>query len=61
MSDEIKLNLIAQLTAPVKWSQSVQQMIEDGVQEFIECGGNGKVLKGLIRRINREIPTNKLV
>lgn len=58
--EEIKKNLIAQLTAPVKWTQSVEQMIEDGVVEFIECGGNGKVLRGLIRRINRKIPTKSL-
>lgn len=58
--DEIKMNLIEQLTAPVRWTQSVEQMIADGVTAFIECGGNGKVLRGLIRRINREIPTNSL-
>ncbi|MCK5207628.1 MAG: ACP S-malonyltransferase, partial [Cyclobacteriaceae bacterium] len=43
--DEIKLNLIAQLTAPVKWTQSVQKMVGDGATEFIECGP-GKVLQG---------------
>ncbi len=59
--DVIKKNLIEQLTAPVRWTQSVEQMIADGVTEFIECGGNGKVLRGLIRRINREIPTKSLL
>jgi len=54
------MNLIEQLTAPVRWTQSVEQMIADGVTEFLECGGNGKVLRGLIRRINREIPTKPL-
>ena len=51
--DDIKKNLIAQLTAPVKWTQSVQQMIKDGATEFIECGP-GKVLQGLVKKIDRE-------
>ena len=51
--DDIKENLIAQLTAPVKWTQSVQQMIKDGATEFIECGP-GKVLQGLVKKIDRE-------
>ncbi|AEV32846.1 malonyl CoA-acyl carrier protein transacylase [Owenweeksia hongkongensis DSM 17368] len=51
--EEIKKNLIAQLTAPVKWTQSVQQMIKDGATEFIEVGP-GKVLQGLVKKINRE-------
>lgn len=51
--DEIKRNLINQLTAPVKWTQSVQQMIQDGVSEFIEVGP-GKVLQGLVKKINKE-------
>ncbi|WP_194975183.1 ACP S-malonyltransferase [Aquiflexum lacus] len=50
---EIKYNLIAQLTAPVKWTQSVQQMIEDGADIFIECGP-GKVLQGLVKKINKD-------
>ncbi len=58
--DVIKRNLVEQLTAPVRWTQSVEQMIADGVTDFFECGGNGKVLRGLIRRINREIPTKPL-
>ena len=49
----IKKNLIAQLTAPVKWTQSVQNMIADGATEFIEVGP-GKVLQGLVKKINRE-------
>ena len=48
--DEIKSNLVAQLTAPVKWTQSVQQMVADGATVFIECGP-GKVLQGLVRKI----------
>ena len=53
---EIKMNLISQLTAPVKWTQSVQQMIIDGGTEFIEVGP-GNVLQGLVRKINREMDT----
>ena len=49
----IKANLIAQLTAPVKWTQSVQQMVADGATEFIECGP-GKVLQGLVKKIHPE-------
>ena len=53
---EIKANLISQLTAPVKWTQSVQQMIEDGAHEFIEVGP-GNVLQGLVKKINRGMDT----
>lgn len=49
---EIKCNLIAQLTSPVCWTQSVQRMIADGAEEFIEVGP-GKVLTGLIKRIKK--------
>ena len=51
--DNIKRNLISQLTSPVKWTQSVNKMIEDGCQDFIEIGP-GKVLQGLIKKINRD-------
>jgi len=51
---EIKKNLMLQLTAPVRWTQSVQQMISDGGTEFIEVGP-GKVLQGLMRKIDRNI------
>ena len=51
--DEIKQNLIAQLTAPVKWTQSVQNMIKDGATLFTEVGP-GKVLSGLVKKIDRE-------
>lgn len=53
----IKKNLIAQLTAPVKWTQSVQQMIADGATEFIEVGP-GNTLQGLVKKINREVSTS---
>ena len=55
--DEIKSNLIAQLTAPVKWTQSVQSMISDGATEFVELGP-GRVLQGLVKKINREVATS---
>ena len=55
-ADEIKKNLIIQLTAPVKWTQSVQQMIADGATLFTEVGP-GKVLTGLIGKIDREALT----
>jgi [acyl-carrier-protein] S-malonyltransferase len=50
--EEIKRNLIAQLTAPVKWTQSVENMIKDGASIFVECGP-GKVLQGLVKKIDR--------
>ena len=52
--DEIKENLIAQLTAPVKWSQSVQAMVNDGATNYYECGP-GNVLQGLVKKIAREV------
>ena len=54
--NEIKANLISQLTAPVRWTQSVQQMIADGASHFTEVGP-GKVLQGLVKKINREAET----
>lgn len=53
---EIKKNLIIQLTAPVKWTQSVQQMIKDGASSFTEIGP-GKVLVGLVNKIDKEVET----
>jgi [acyl-carrier-protein] S-malonyltransferase len=52
----IQENLIAQLTGAVRWSQSVEQMMADGVEKFIELG-QGKVLQGLIKRIDRKFPS----
>lgn len=52
--EEIKQNLIAQLTAPVRWTQSVQNMIADGATEFISVGP-GSVLSGLISKISRDV------
>jgi [acyl-carrier-protein] S-malonyltransferase len=55
---EIKRNLILQLTAPVKWTQSIQNMIKDGATQFIEVGP-GNVLSGLVKKIDREAETEK--
>ncbi|SHE70425.1 ACP S-malonyltransferase [Chryseobacterium takakiae] len=52
--DEIKKNLIAQLTGPVKWTQSVQHMIKDGATNFVEVGP-GKTLQGLIKKIDSTV------
>jgi len=53
---EIKENLIAQLTAPVRWTQCVQNMIADGADHFIELGP-GNVLQGLVKKINKDVTT----
>jgi len=52
--EAIQLNLVAQLTAPVKWTQTVQQMIADGASSFTEVGP-GKVLQGLVNKVNKEM------
>ena len=57
---EIKENLVAQLTAPVKWTQTIQEMIKDGATEFTEVGP-GKVLQGLMRKIDRSVTANGVV
>lgn len=59
-ADEIKTNLIAQLTAPVRWTQSVRQMIGDGTHRFVEVGGKGRILCGLVRRINKEVAAESI-
>lgn len=56
-AEEIKKNLILQLTAPVKWTQSVQQMVKDGATSFVEVGP-GKVLQGLVKKISPEAETS---
>ena len=57
--NEIKENLISQLTSPVRWTQSINKMIKDGAIEFIEVGP-GKVLQGLVKKINRDIASSSL-
>ena len=58
--EKIKQNLIEQLTAPVRWTQTMQNMIAAGVSEFIEVGGTGKVLRGLVKRIDRRFPASAI-
>ena len=52
----IKANLIEQLTSPVRWTQIMKNMISDGASEFFEVGGNGKVIRGFIKRVDRKMP-----
>lgn len=54
--EEIKKNLIAQLTGPVRWTQTVEQMLRNGATSFTEVGP-GKVLQGLVKKVNKEVPT----
>ena len=54
--EELKENLIAQLTAPVRWTQTIQKMIKDGASTFTEVGP-GNVLQGLVRKIDRSVET----
>lgn len=56
--EEIKRNLISQLTSPVRWTQTMQQMIADGMTELIEVGP-GKVLQGLVKKVDRSFPTSQ--
>ena len=57
--DKIRLNLVSQLTSPVRWTQSVNNMVEDNLFKFIECGP-GRVLQGLVKKINRELDVSSL-
>lgn len=57
--EEIRKNLVAQLTAPVRWTQTIENMIANGVTEFIEVGA-GTVLRGMIRKINKDAVTGSL-
>jgi len=52
--DEIRTNLINQLTGSVRWSQTIQTMLEDGIEHFVEVGGKGRILLGMVRKINRK-------
>ncbi|HKK75996.1 MAG TPA: ACP S-malonyltransferase [Saprospiraceae bacterium] len=58
--EKIQENLIAQLTAPVRWTQTMLNMIENGVSEFVEVGGNGKTLQGFVKKVDRRFPTRAL-
>jgi [acyl-carrier-protein] S-malonyltransferase len=55
----IKANLITQLTQPVRWTQSVQRMVQDGATTFIECGP-GKVLQGLVKKISPGVEVSSI-
>jgi [acyl-carrier-protein] S-malonyltransferase len=59
-AEVIKANLIAQLTAPVRWTQTMLNMIEDGVASFVEVGGTGKVIQGMIKKVDRKMPTEAI-
>lgn len=58
-ADKIRTNLVSQLTSPVKWAQSVNNMINDNIKGFIECGP-GRVLQGLVKKINRDSEVSSL-
>ena len=55
--EKIRENLIAQLTGAVKWTQTIENMITSGYNTFVEVGGSGKVLSGLIKKVNRDAET----
>lgn len=57
---EIREKLIAQLTGPVRWTQTIQNMAAAGHREFVEVGGKGKILAGLVRKIDRELKVDQL-
>ncbi len=58
--EKIKENLVKQLIAPVLWTQTMQNMIADGVKQFVEVGGNGKTLVNFVKRIDRSLPTDSI-
>ncbi len=53
--DELKENLVKQLTGPVRWTQCMNAMIHDGIEDFIEIGGKGNILKGMLRKIDNSV------
>lgn len=59
-SNAIKEKLIQQLTAPVRWTSTLQNMLKDGCDHFLEIGGKGNVLRGMLKRIDRKIPSEAL-
>ena len=56
----IKLNLVSQLTGAVRWTQTIENMLANGITSFVEVGGSGKVLSGLIKKVDRSIETSTL-
>ena len=57
---KIQENLIAQLTAPVRWTQTMMNMIAAGNEEFVEVGGTGKTLTGMVKKVDRKFPTSNI-
>jgi [acyl-carrier-protein] S-malonyltransferase len=58
--EEIRRNLVSQLTSPVRWAQTIENMITNGITEFVEVGGSGAVLRGMIRKINKDVLSEAL-
>ena len=58
--DTIRTNLINQLTGSVRWSQTIQNMLANEVEQFIEVGGKGRILLGMVRKINRKAQMHML-
>jgi [acyl-carrier-protein] S-malonyltransferase len=58
--DNIKSNLIQQLTMPVRWTLTMQNMLADGINHIVECGGSGSVIRGFFRQIDRNLPSEAL-
>jgi len=58
--EEIQMNLIEQLTSPVRWTQTMLNMIDAKIDSFVEVGGNGKVLRGFVRKVDRSLPAEAL-
>ena len=54
--EELRTNLVAQLSAPVRWTETIEKLVAEGVDQFIEAGP-GNVLSGLVKRIARGTPT----
>ena len=57
--NNIRINLIKQLTSPVRWTESINNMINDNINTFIECGP-GRVLQGLVKKINRDFEVSSI-
>lgn len=58
--EEIQQKLIAQLTSPVRWTQTIQNMVAAGLTDFVEVGGKGKILAGLIKKLDRALEVEQL-
>lgn len=56
----IKENLIKQLTAPVLWTQTIRNMMAEGVKHYVEVGGNGKTLTGFVKKVDKELETDSI-